>query len=47
MNSQLTDSFVACFAELPETVREQARKSYRLWRDNPRDSLFFSFFHDP
>ena len=24
-----------CFARLPEEVREQARRAYRLWRANP------------
>ncbi len=24
-----------CFAGLPEEVREQARRAYRLWRANP------------
>lgn len=35
MTSQLTASFMACYAQLPRAVREQARRSYRLWRDNP------------
>jgi hypothetical protein len=35
MNSQLTDDFLACFARLPEAVKAQARKAYRLWRENP------------
>ncbi len=24
-----------CFARLPDEVREQARRAYRLWRANP------------
>jgi hypothetical protein len=35
MNSVLTADFMACFAGLPEEVREKARRAYRLWRQNP------------
>jgi hypothetical protein len=35
VNSQVTDEFVACFGRLPDMVKAQARKAYRLWRDNP------------
>lgn len=46
MNSQLTDDFVACFARLPEAVKAQARKSHRLWRENPtHPSLHFKQIH--
>lgn len=46
MNSQLTEEFVACFARLPDAVKAQARKSYRLWRDNPsHPSLHFKRIH--
>lgn len=46
MNSQLTDDFLACFAKLPDAVKVQARKAYRLWRDNPRHpSLHFKKIH--
>jgi hypothetical protein len=42
VNSQLTQDFLACFARLPEAVREQARRCYRMWRDNPaHPSLHF------
>jgi len=34
VNSQLTEDFLACFAKLPDRVKTQARKSYRLWREN-------------
>ena len=27
-----------CFARLPDEVREQARRAYRLWRVNPSHS---------
>ncbi|MBC7852767.1 MAG: hypothetical protein IAF94_04960 [Pirellulaceae bacterium] len=46
MNSQLTEDFLACFARLPDEVKQQARKSYRLWRDNPaHPSLHFKRIH--
>lgn len=38
---------MACFSRLPETIRELARKSYRLWRDNPRHpGLHFKRIHN-
>ena len=47
MNSQLTDEFLACFAKLPDAVKEQARKAYKLWRDNPHHpSLHFKKIHN-
>lgn len=36
MNSIVTEDFLACFASLPEEVREQARRAYRTWRANPK-----------
>jgi hypothetical protein len=46
VNSQITDDFLECFQRLPGTVREQARKAYRLWRSNPRHpSLHFKRIH--
>jgi hypothetical protein len=46
VNSRLTDDFVACFARLPEAVKAQARKCYRLWRENPaHPSLHFKRIH--
>ena len=46
MNSQLTSDFVSCFAKLPASVKEQARKCYRLWRDNPaHPGLHFKRIH--
>lgn len=42
MKSQLLPSFIVCFNRLPETVRETARKNYRLWVLDPRHpSLHF------
>lgn len=35
MKSIVTADFLECFAALPAEVREQARRSYRLWRANP------------
>lgn len=46
MNSFLTDDFLAHFGELPAEVREQARKNYRLWKQNPyHPSLHFKRVH--
>lgn len=35
MKSELTDSFIKCFAKLPERVQQTARKNYQLWKQNP------------
>lgn len=35
MNSRVTEDFLACFAALPDPIKAQARKAYRLWRQNP------------
>jgi hypothetical protein len=46
VKSQITDDFLECFQCLPEAVREQARKAYRLWRSNPsHPSLHFKRIH--
>lgn len=46
MNSQVTDDFLACFAALPDTVKAQARKAYRLWQqDSTHPSLQFKKLH--
>lgn len=46
MNSIVTEAFLECFAVLPETVKYQARKAYRLWRQNPsHPSLQFKKVH--
>ena len=34
-NSVVTEDFSACFSRLPEEVRNQARRGYRIWRANP------------
>ncbi len=42
MNSYLAEDFLAAFARLPDEVKEQARKSYRLWKqDRHHPSLHF------
>ena len=46
MNSQITDDFRAHFARLPDSVKTQARRAYRLWRQNPlHPSLHFKRIH--
>ena len=46
MNSQLTSDFLACFAKLPDAVKEQARRCYQIWRENPaHPSLHFKRIH--
>ncbi len=35
MNSRIAEDFLAYFAELPDAVKDQARKSYRLWKVDP------------
>jgi hypothetical protein len=46
MNSQVTEDFLARFARLPEPVKAQARKAYRLWRENPsHPGLHFKRIH--
>jgi hypothetical protein len=46
VNSRGTPRFWAAYRELPEPVREAARKAYRLFRDNPNHpSLQFKKVH--
>ena len=46
MNSRATPRFWAAYRELPEPVREAARKAYRLFRENPNHpSLQFKKIH--
>ena len=35
MNSRVTEDFLTCFGKLPHEVQQQARKNYRLWKQNP------------
>jgi hypothetical protein len=30
----VTDDFLDCFGKLPHEVQQQARKNYRLWKQN-------------
>jgi hypothetical protein len=47
MNSRVTDDFLANFAGLPDAVKAQARKSYRLWKSDPsHPSLHFKRIHN-
>ena len=42
MKSAVTDAFIGTFHDLPDAVKDQARKQYRLWRTNPyHPSLHF------
>jgi hypothetical protein len=46
LNSRVTGDFLACFAALSEPVKAQARKAYRLWRQNAaHPSLRFKKVH--
>jgi len=46
VNSRLTDDFVDCFSRLPDAVKIQARKNYRLWKNNPNHpGLHFKRIH--
>jgi len=46
LNSRVTEDFLACFAALPDPIKAQARKAYRLWRQNPsHPSLRFKRVH--
>ena len=46
MKSHVTEDFRRCFARLPQQVQAQARKAYRLWRQNPHHpSLHFKCIH--
>ena len=46
MNSYLTDDFITAFRALPASVKDVARKNYRLWKANPgHPSLHFKRVH--
>jgi hypothetical protein len=46
VKSQITDDFLNRFQRLPESIREKARKAYRLWRSNPQHpGLHFKRIH--
>ena len=35
MKSIVDDDFLACFKRLPDRIKRQAKKNYRLWQSNP------------
>ncbi len=46
MRSVITDDFLKAYRKLPQPIRDQARKAYRLFRDNPNHpSLNFKKIH--
>jgi hypothetical protein len=46
LKSKVTEDFVARFARLPDSVKIQARKNYRLWRADPtHPGLHFKRIH--
>jgi hypothetical protein len=46
LTSRVTEDFLAYFAALPKAIKDQARKAYRLWRQNPsHPSLRFKKVH--
>ena len=46
MNSRITEEFVGLFSALPDAVKSQTRKAYRLWRRNPsHPGLHFKRVH--
>ena len=47
MTSDTTPRFWAAYRELPDDIRQAARKAYRLFRENPQHpSLQFKKVHD-
>ncbi len=46
MNSRITEDFLRSYRRLPNDVRTQARKAYRLFQENPQHpSLQFKRIH--
>ena len=46
MKSQINEDFLKAYRRLPKEVREQARKAYRLFQENPQHpSLNFKSVH--
>lgn len=46
MRSEINGDFLKAYRRLPNDVREQARKAYRLFRENPyHPSLNFKSIH--
>jgi hypothetical protein len=47
VKSRVTDDFRTHFAKLPDAVKNQARKAYRLWQANPaHPGLHFKKIHN-
>ena len=47
MKSRLAEDFLACFAGLPDPVKDLARKNYRIWKDDPsHPGLRFKRIHN-
>jgi hypothetical protein len=38
VKSEVSPEFIKCFQKLPQRIRRQARKNYRLWKRNPSHS---------
>jgi hypothetical protein len=36
LKSRVTEDYIARFAELPDDIKDRARRSYRLWRRDPQ-----------
>lgn len=46
MKSRINEDFLKAYRRLPKDIREQARKAYRLFKDNPQHpSLNFKSIH--
>ena len=46
MKSYLTEDFITCFRDLPDAIKELAKKNYRLWKqDSSHPSLHFKPVH--
>lgn len=46
MKSRINDDFLKAYRRLPKDIREQARKAYRLFQENPQHpSLNFKSIH--
>lgn len=35
MTSHITDDFTACYNRLPDRIKKQAKKAYKLWKKDP------------
>jgi len=47
LKSRITEDFVSLLNKLPHRVQENARRNYRLWKENPaHPGLHFKKIHD-